>query len=154
MSVLEVLHAEIKDELENLKKLLDEAKEIKQKESSNVNIRAGGSILHDFYTGAEKIFEMIANTIDKRVPSGLRWHAELLNQMTLEIPGLRSHIISKDTAKMLDEYLRFRHLFRKRYGFELEWKNIKHLLKKMSLVCVALEKDINEAFGSKENEKV
>ena len=32
MSVLEVLHAEIKDELENLKKLLTEAKEIKQKE--------------------------------------------------------------------------------------------------------------------------
>jgi len=36
-----------------------------------------------FYTEAEKIFEMIANTIDKRVPSGMRWHAELLTQMTL-----------------------------------------------------------------------
>lgn len=150
MSVLEVLHAEIKDELENLKKLLTEAKEIKQKEASNVSVRTGGSILHDFYTGAEKIFEMIANTIDKRVPSGLRWHAELLNQMTLEIPGLRSHIISKDTAKLLDEYLRFRHIFRKRYGFELKWIHIKNLLKKMPAVYKALEKDINKAFEEKE----
>lgn len=146
MSVLEVLHAEIKDELENLKKLLTEAKEIKQKEASNVSVRTGGSILHDFYTGAEKIFEMIANTIDKRAPSGLRWHAELLHQMTLDIPGLRLHIISKDTAKLLDEYLRFRHLFRKRYGFELEWTNIKHLLKRLPSIYKALEKDINEAF--------
>jgi len=150
MSVLEVLHAEIKDELENLKKLLTEAKEIKQKEASNVSVRTGGSILHDFYTGAEKIFEMIANTIDKRVPSGLRWHTELLNQMTLEIPGLRPHIISKDTAKMLDEYLRFRHLFRKRYGFELEWKNIKNLLKRLPVVYAATEKDIIKAFEEKD----
>jgi len=146
MSVLQVLYAEIKDELENLKKLLTEAKEIKQKEASNVSVRAGGSILHDFYTGAERVFEMIANTIDKRVPSGLGWHAELLNQMTLEIPGLRPHIISKETAKLLDEYMRFRHLFRKRYGFELKWIHIKNLLKKMPAVYKALEKDISKAF--------
>jgi hypothetical protein len=42
--------------------------------------------------------------------------------------------------------LRFRHLFRKRYGFELEWKNIKHLLKSLPVVYAAVEKDITKAF--------
>ncbi len=44
MSALQVLYEEVKDELESIRKLLVEAKEIKQKEASNVNIRAGGSI--------------------------------------------------------------------------------------------------------------
>lgn len=146
MSMLQVLYAEVKDELEKMKGLLVEAEGIIEKEASNVNIRIGGSILHDFYTGAEKIFEMIANAIDKRVPSGMRWRAELLTQMTLNIPGLRSPIISKGTAKMLDECLRFRHLFRNIYGFDLKWTNIKRLLKKMPAVYATVEKDIKDVF--------
>jgi hypothetical protein len=71
---------------------------------------------------------------------------ELLNQMVLDIPGLPTHIISEDTSRMLDEYLRFRHLFRKRYGFELEWKNIQYLLKRLPVVYAAVEKDIKKAF--------
>lgn len=52
----------------------------------------------------------------------------------------------KRLQKMLDEYLRFRHLFRKRYGFELEWTSIKRLLKKMPDVYTAIEGDIQEAI--------
>jgi len=43
--------------------------------------------------------------------------------------------------------LRFRHLFRKRYGFELEWKDIKRLLKKLPDVYEAVAGDIDKAFG-------
>ena len=146
MSSLQILEARIKDELENLKKLLSEAEAIIEKKASNINIRAGGSILHDFYTGIERIFESIAGTIDMEVPTGMNWHIELLNQMTLKIPDLRSQIIKKDTAKMLEEFLRFRHLFRKRYGFDLEWLHIKRLLKRMPSVYIVLVRDIHEAF--------
>jgi hypothetical protein len=149
MNKLQVLEMQIKKELSKVKKLLSEAEEIKNKKASNANIRIGGSILHDFYTGAENIFHAIASDIDKSIPSGMSWHTELLNQMTLDIPEVRTHVISEDTAKMLDEYLRFRHLFRKRYGFDLEWTNIKKLLKKMSVVYTAIEKDIHEAFENK-----
>lgn len=121
--------------------------EIKNKKASSANIRIGGSILHYFYTDAENIFHAIASTVDKSIPSGMSWHTELLNQMALDIPQLRTHVISEESAKMLDEYLRFRHLFRKRYGFGLEWSNIKRLLKKLPEVYAALERDIREAFG-------
>lgn len=146
MSEIQILEIQIKRELSKLKNLLSEAEEIKNRKASNWNIRIGGSILHDFYTGIEGMFEAIANTIDKRIPTGVNWHKELLNQMVLDIPGLRTHIISEDTARMLEEYLRFRHLFRKRYGFELEWKNIKQLLKRLPIVYASVEKDIQKAF--------
>jgi acyl-[acyl carrier protein]--UDP-N-acetylglucosamine O-acyltransferase len=150
MNRLKVLKSQIANELEKMKRLLDEAAEIEGKKASNMTIRTGGSIVHDFYTGAENIFHAIASSIDESVPSGMSWHTELLNQMTLNIEGLRSPIISKDTAKLLDEYLRFRHLFRKRYGFDLEWTNIKTLLKKMPAVYKSMESDLNKAFEDKE----
>lgn len=146
MNGLKVLKSRIAHELERMKRLLDEAAEIEGKKASNMTIRTGGSILHDFYTGAENIFHAIASSIDESVPSGMSWHTELLNQMTLNIDGVRSPIISKETAKTLEEYLRFRHLFRKRYGFDLEWTGVKKLLKKMPVVYNMLERDINEAF--------
>ncbi len=150
MNTLKVLESQITGELEKLKRLLNEAAEVGKKRPSNINIRAGASILHDFYTGVEDIFHAIASTIDSRVPSGVRWHIELLHQMTLDIDGVRSHIISKEAAKMLEEYLRFRHLFRKRYGFDLEWINIKHLLKRLPAVYSAFEKDISKVFMDEE----
>ena len=66
MSELQILEIQIKRELSKLKNLLSEAEEIKNKKASNWNMRIGGSILHDFYTGIEGIFEAIASTIDKR----------------------------------------------------------------------------------------
>jgi hypothetical protein len=69
MNELKVLKSQVKDELEKLKRLLDEASEISKKKVSNINIRAGGSVLHDFYTGIEKIFHAIVSTIDEKVPN-------------------------------------------------------------------------------------
>jgi hypothetical protein len=125
---LKVLERTIKDELNKLKLLDKEKTGLLEKKPSNYTLRAGGSILHDFYTGIEKIFEDIAKEVDRRVPDGEGWHSELLHQMTLDIPGLRPSVLSASTEKRLREYLGFRHLFRKRYGFELDWIKMKRLL--------------------------
>ena len=145
MNNLEVLHLSIKDELGKLRDLDKEKDGLLQEKPSNYILRAGGSILHDFYTGIEKIFENVAKEIDRRLPVGEEWHSELLHQMTLDIPGLRPPVISTHTEKKLREYLGFRHLFRKRYGFELDWEKMKRLLLKMAPVLSPLETEI-EAF--------
>jgi hypothetical protein len=143
---LKVLESTIKDELGKLR-LLDKEKEgLLKTKPSKYSLRAGGSILHDFYTGVEKIFEDIAKEIDRRVPIGEGWHSELLHQMTLEIPGLRPPIISRSTEKKLREYLGFRHLFRKRYGFELDWVKMKRLLLNMTRVFHLLEEETKVFF--------
>jgi hypothetical protein len=35
-----------------------------------IEVRASGSILHDFYCGVEKIFERIALSVDMNLPKG------------------------------------------------------------------------------------
>jgi len=141
-----VLHRSIKDELDKLEALDKEKDGLLNEKASNYILRAGGSILHDFYTGIEKIFEDIAKEIDRRLPAGEEWHSELLHQMTFDIPGLRPSVISSGTEKNLREYLVFRHLFRKRYGFELDWEKVKRLLLKMSPIRSHLQNEINIFF--------
>ena len=83
--------------------------------------------LHDFYAGLERIFLHVASEIDQRVPKGSEWHREVLRQMTIEIPGLRPAVLPVDLASDLDEFLRFRHVVRHIYAFELDAVRIKEL---------------------------
>ena len=146
MHNFKVLRLSIKDEINKLELLDKEKNALLKRRPSNYVVRAGGSILHDFYTGIEKIFESIAKEVDARLPMGEEWHTELLHQMTLDIPGLRPQVITATTEKKLREYLGFRHLFRKRYGFELDWQKLKKLLLGMPQIRSNLENEIGKFF--------
>ncbi len=89
--------------------------------------RAAGSILHDFYTGIEKIFQEIAKRLDGGLPKGERWHIELLESMA-KSRETRPSVISDKLKERLKEYLGFRHLFRNIYGLELKWHKLSDLL--------------------------
>ena len=39
--------------------------------------------LHGFYSGLERIFELIAKHVDEDIPSGDLWHRDLLRQLLL-----------------------------------------------------------------------
>lgn len=122
ISTLEEIYAQIEP-------LIKRVKEAKEEEKIFYN-RAAGSILHDFYTGIEKIFCNIANKIDNGLPKGENWHIELLKSMG-ESKGKRPEIISFEVMEDLKEYLGFRHLFRNIYGAELNWGKLKALLVKI-----------------------
>ena len=104
--------------------------EVADKEEKIFYNRAGGSILHDFYTGIEKIFCDIANKIDKGLPKTEDWHIRLLKSMA-EIKKNRPAVISLELMEKLKEYLGFRHLFRNIYGIQLDWDKLKILLLKI-----------------------
>ena len=87
--------------------------------------------LHDFYSGLERIFTHIASTVDQSVPSGHNWHRELLRQMAVEIPGLRPQAVSAETARTVDEYLRFRHVVRHIYAFEFDAERVERLASRL-----------------------
>jgi len=84
--------------------------------------------LHDFYVGLERIFRHIAATVDQSVPSGPEWHRELLRQMNLALPQIRPQVISEETTRAIDEYLRFRHIVQNVYAFEFDPERIAHLV--------------------------
>lgn len=134
-------------EIANLGRLCREMDELLSsgvEKKGSFEVRAAGSILHDFYCGAERIFERVALTMDKNIPSGLNWHTDLLLRMGDAIEGIRNNVISGQLKENLKEYLRFRHLFRHIYGFELKWERIKPLCLQLNGIFDSLKKEIEE----------
>lgn len=109
--------------------LIKQAEGTKEEEKIFYN-RAAGSVLHDFYSGIERIFSDIANKMDKRISSGEDWHIKLLESMA-ESKKERPKVISLELMEELKEYLGFRHLFRNIYGTRLDWDKLKLLLLKI-----------------------
>ncbi len=131
----------IREELDKIKKLSVEIDECKG--DSYIMKRAKGSILHDFYNACERIFELIANNINGGMTGGHKWHKRLLSQMTINIEGVRTPVISKRLAAELDEYLAFRHLFRNIYGFELESGRLDKLVERFTEIIDLFSEEIN-----------
>ena len=59
--------------------------------------------LHGIYIGFERIFEVIATEVDLRLPTGDKWHRDLLDQMAVDIPNVRKTVIIEETRLILDE---------------------------------------------------
>ncbi len=87
--------------------------------------------LHDFYTGLERLFQQVALNVDRVVPEGRDWHRELLRQMSAEVPGVRPAVLSHETVRALDEYLRFRHIVRNVYAFEFDSDRVWRLVERV-----------------------
>lgn len=84
--------------------------------------------LHGFYSGLERIFERLAETIDGSLPKGENWHQALLVQMSNEVTGIRPAVISQQTVKRLDEYRGFRHVVRNVYTFRFNEAKLEKLV--------------------------
>lgn len=123
------------------------AREFNRAVPTAFDLRGIGSLLHDFYTAIEDVFEAIAGDVNGELPDGVEWHKKLLTGMSIVIPQLRPAVISEELRWKLDEYLRFRQVFRNVYGYLLDWKRLRPLLENMKLVSQQLEQEI-AAFRS------
>ena len=127
------LRQKIQDELLHFPELSEEIKEfLKEVHERGISTgcrRIAGSILHDFYTAIEKIFEAVAKVLDGGVPNSSRWHIELLESMASKSErGTRPNVIDENLKEELRAYLGFRHLFRNIYASELIWDELEKLL--------------------------
>lgn len=141
------LISEIESERRDLDNLVEEMESLRDQldeEPTRIELRAAGSILHDFYTGLEKIFRLIALELDGNLPSGDEWHKRLLDRMAVEIEDVRPPVIDGSLKERLSEYLRFRHLFRHIYGFELNWKRCKPLIRELPEIAKELSDGLDE----------
>lgn len=129
------LIVDIKDDLNSIIKITEDLKGIAQVLESEKGAVRGSDLmacagyLHHYYTGIESTFERISRAFDGGLIKGGDYHRELLRSMTIEIPDIRPSLISRDLAEELDEYRRFRHLFRHSYGSELRWRKMEPLVK-------------------------
>ena len=136
--------------MDNVRRLVGEAKEWRPRLSDwphTVRVRTAGGILHDFYSAVERMFRYIATEIDDDLPTGSSWHIQLLQRMATDLETIRPAVLDRTTARQLDEYLRFRHLFRNMYGFDLEWERCEKLLVDMPEIVARLEVQVTAFLG-------
>jgi hypothetical protein len=97
--------------------------------------------LHNFYSGCERIFQLVAVELNGGLPSGNDWHRRLLDRMQAEREG-RPAVISGGMASKLQEYLGFRHVVRSLYGYELDPDRIAKLVNRYPGVWHQFEREI------------
>jgi hypothetical protein len=140
---LKRIQKEIEDELVLIHRVISEYSSIPENTEEWIRIRTKASLLHDFYTGVERIFSRIAQELNGGIPNTEEWHKDLLNDMTLDLDEVRPPVISKNLYDQLIPYLRFRHLFRNLYGFELDWERMKELDENLSRISSQWLKEIH-----------
>lgn len=96
---------------------------------------------HNFYTGCERIFSLIAVELNGGLPKSSDWHRRLLARMAAERDD-RKAVISSETAKLIQEFLAFRHVVRNIYGFELDTERLERLIEKYPLTWNRFEQEI------------
>lgn len=147
----DALKIEIADQFASLGRIVEEAKAVLKdmaSEPTTRDLRAAGSIIHDFYSGVERIFERIAVRLGPGVPIGEGWHTLLLRTMESDAEGFRPAVIDHELGLRLVDYLRFRHLFRHSYGYELQWDKLHPLLTRLEDTFEMLQRQVDLLVGS------
>jgi hypothetical protein len=110
-------------------------------------------ILNSFYTGLERVFERITGQVDKSIPEGDRWHAELLGQVAKSTSN-RIAVISKESRTRLREYMAFRHRSRHAYAHHLEWVPMQHLVEQLMDTWRRVHSDIQGFLAEGVNDSI
>lgn len=100
----------------------------KVREEQDVYLDSIALNLHGFYSGIERLFELVARHLDQDFPVGETWHRDLLKRMGNEVENVRPAVLSAEIVSSLDELRRFRHLVRNVYTFNLLPGKIKPLI--------------------------
>ncbi len=143
----QVLAARIRDELEDLDRSVRRAERAWQAAQragpeQDMFIDSAALSLHSFYAGVERLFEAIAVQLDGSLPKGDAWHRDLLDQMTLDLAGLRPPVISLAVMQRLDEYRRFRHVVRNVYADSFEPPRVGGLVERLARGWLQLRNEL------------
>ncbi|MBD3347432.1 MAG: hypothetical protein GF401_20440 [Chitinivibrionales bacterium] len=143
------LIAEIENELDSINLLFDQLIKTAQsiprsKVKRQIYEESIALKLHNFYTGCERIFRKIADSVNGGTPDSYDWHIRLLNIMSLELDKIRPPVISKKTASLLKDFLGFRHVIRNIYGFELDSERLTFLLNRLPAAVSGFQNDISK----------
>ena len=98
--------------------------------------------LQGFYTGIERLFEIIARRIDQSLPTGETWHRDLLKQMEKDIPGVRPAVIDHESFLDLDDFRRFRHMVQNIYTFNLVPEKMMNPIQKLPELWTRLREEL------------
>ena len=90
------------------------------RDPDDLYVDAAALNVHGFYAGLERVFTLVAERVDGSLPGGPNWGQDLLRQMTAEMPGVRTAVLSAELFPTLDRYRGFRHVVRNVYAYVLD----------------------------------
>lgn len=86
----------------------------------------------------EQMALRVAKRFENSIDDPTRWHAELIRRLTLDIPGVRPPLFSREMATPLGELRGFRHVFTHAYDLVLRREKLALLLADADLVIATL----------------
>ena len=111
---------------------------------SEVSAAYVAQTLENTYTALETLF------LRKHFENALadeRWHADLLDKMTLHIAGVRERVIADETLRLLHELRRFRHFKRYYYEMDYDWARLDYLCDVYRRVMPLVRRDLDRFRG-------
>lgn len=115
---------------------------------NQIELSALAATLHSFYTGIENIFKRVSVELDGEPVKGDMWHRDLLLRMK-EPTNNRPPLLSSELHDALLDYLRFRHVFRNAYSFDLDWQKMAPLVLHVEETKQELERALDRFLESK-----
>ena len=103
-------------------------------------------LLENYYTCAESIFLRISQYFENRLEPA-RWHADLLQKMTLDLEGVRPRAVDLRDLPALRELLRVRHFKRNYFDLDYDWDRIEFLVNKVRQVHPGLGQSLDRFEG-------
>lgn len=136
----------IRGEVPELKRVMDRAvvswAQVKEMPQEDAYLDSVALNLHSFYSGLERLFELVARHVDRETPGGESWHRDLLQRMACDVPGIRPALINRDSTAALDEFRRFRHLVRNVYTMNLTSDRVGALISKLPPLWPTLQSEL------------
>jgi len=121
----------IEFEIKQIDKLINETtpllKLVRIKTPDMVETAALGLFLHSFYNGIENILKSVIKEKNGKLPSGNKWHKELLDLCFIKING-QKELFDERLKTVLDDYLSFRHFIRNTYSYRIKWERMEYLV--------------------------
>ena len=102
--------------------------------------------LETYYTVLETLFVRVSGFFENDLAPS-RWHTALLENMNLEIEGVRAKVVGDNNLVRLRELLRFRHFRRYYVEMEYDWARIDFLLATLDVAHPSVLTDL-DAFDT------
>jgi len=110
-------------------------------------IESCGAFLQSFYNGIENIIVMIFKNINEYTPNDAHWHTNLLDK-AFEANKNKMALFNNKYKDQMDDYKNFRHIFRHIYGEDIDWDDVKSLIKDLKTFWKDVKSDINNFINN------
>jgi hypothetical protein len=141
-ALIERIHQELKD-LRIVLTRINDGWERARRSNDDYYLDSVALNLHGFYSGFERLFALIAETVDKDMPQGEKWHLQLLERMLAAKNSARPAVISAASWETLNELRGFRHIVRNVYTHKFDPDKVGKMVKDVPSLFDRLIAELN-----------